>query len=296
MTEWPEGDRRAPSPVSGPCEDMREHVDPYALGVLDEAEARAVEGHLAACPLCRARLAETEGAIAAIPHALAHASRHRPPPALRERVMASVLEDSARPRAAPSSAPADRVSEGARLPWISRPAWRTLGGVAAAAVLALSLTWTAQLGVALARERALREGLVQELAAVSGQREIVLEVVDARDKTTRLLRPVAGAPREFITAYGKVYTRPDMPHVVAMTGRMPPPPPGQVYHLWLRLDGETRFGGVLEINTDGFGQLVFQADGNGPRYESVWLTLQPPAPPGQPSAPQGATVLRWDPN
>jgi len=292
MTEWPGGVRRAPFSVSGECEEMREHVDPYALGALDEAEARAVEGHLAVCPLCRAHLAETERAIAAIPRALAHASPHQPPAALRERVMASVRENSVWPHAAPPAAQADRISAGARLPWISRPAWRTLGGVAAA-VVALSLTWTAQLGVALARERALREGLAQELAAVSGQREIVLEVVDARDKTTRLLRPAVGAPREFATSYGKVYTRPDMPHVVAMTGRLPAAPPGQAYHLWLRLDGQTRLGGVLESNADGFGQLVFQADRHGPAYESAWLTLQPV---GQAAAPQGGVLLRWDPN
>ena len=78
-----------------------------------------------------------------------------------------------------------------------------------------------------------------------------------------------------------------------LRARMPAPPPGQAYHLWLRLGGQTCLCGVLESNAGGFSQLVFQADRHGPAYESVWLTLQPV---GQAAASQGGVLLRWDPN
>jgi anti-sigma factor RsiW len=320
VTEWRDGVWIDGPDVSIECEAMREHVEPYALGELDEPELGAFEAHLDGCPRCRASLAETERALAALPLALAHASSQRLPPALREQVMRRVLDQAewdeqaerdkragqgnrlTSPPPAATRVPTETLAPPGGLASAPRPmrrtrlTWRTFAGMAAAAALALSLAYTAQLGVALARERAVRAELAQELAALSSQREIVLEVVDARDKTTRMLRPAAGAPREFATSYGKVYTRPDMPHVVAMTGRLPAPPLGQAYHLWVRLDGQTRLGGVLEINAEGFGQLVFQADRNGPVYESAWLTLQPPVPPSQTAAPQGPTLLRWDPN
>jgi anti-sigma factor RsiW len=40
-----------------------EHTDvgAYALGLLEEQDRRAFEGHLAGCPSCRAELAELSG-------------------------------------------------------------------------------------------------------------------------------------------------------------------------------------------------------------------------------------------
>jgi hypothetical protein len=310
----PQGVRHAAPDVSTQCESMRDHVESYALGALDESERLSFEAHAADCPRCRAALADAERAVAVLPFALAQAAPQPLPPSLRARVMRLVAEPVAQqaaelvarpvaPAAPPTwlPSPAREIQPTSRTwpTWLARPGWptwRSVGAIVAAAVVALSFAWSAQLGVALARERALRAELAQELAAVSGQREIVLEVVDARDKTTRMLRPAAGAPREFATSYGKLYTRPDMPYVVAMTGRMPTPPPGQAYHLWVRLDGQTRLAGVLDINTDGFAQLVFQADRNGPAYESASLTLQPLALVGQTPAAPGTPLLRWDPN
>jgi hypothetical protein len=174
-----------------------------------------------------------------------------------------------------------------RSPWWPRE--RVAKLLAVAALLALVIGGGIQLGTALARERALRLELALELAALAGQQEVVLEVVDARDGTRRLLRPAPGAPPAYARAYGKVFTRPDLPHVVAMVGRMPPPPPGQAYHLWLLLDGQTKLAGQLGVNADGFGQLVLDADRNGPLYEAAWVTLQPAG-----SIPAGTTILRWD--
>jgi hypothetical protein len=122
--------------------------------------------------------------------------------------------------------------------------------------------------VALARERALRA----EFANLVDQQELVLEVIDSNKTTRRVLLPPEKGSSD---AYGKLFTRSDLPHVVAMAARLPQPPAGQVYHLWVTSAGQTRLAGVMKVNEQGFGLLVFDADRNGPVYDSAQLTLQP---------------------
>jgi hypothetical protein len=139
------------------------------------------------------------------------------------------------------------------------------------------------LSVALARERALRA----EFANLVDQQEIVLEVIDSTQTTRRvLLPPEKGASN----AYGKLFTRADLPHVVTMAARLPQPPAGQAYHLWVTpTAGQTHLAGVLRVNEQGFGLLVFDADRNGPVYDDVQLSLQPVGS----TAPAASPLLIW---
>jgi hypothetical protein len=45
----------------------------------------------------------------------------------------------------------------------------------------------------------------------------------------------------------------------------------------------------MKVNEQGFGLLVFDADRNGPVYDSAQLTLQPIGS----SAPAGSPILAW---
>jgi hypothetical protein len=153
---------------------------------------------------------------------------------------------------------------------------------AAVILLALSLLWSIRLSVALARERALRA----EFAGLVSQQELVLEVVDS-DKT---VRHILRSPDSTSRAYGKLYTRSDMPHVVVMAARLQPPPSGQAYHLWLTSGRRTQVAGTLAVNSQGFGLLIFEADRNGPSYESAEITLQPMGS----STPSAPPVLLWE--
>jgi len=110
-------------------------------------------------------------------------------------------------------------------------------------------------------------------------------VVDAAEATRLILR----SPDPDSSAYGKLFTRPDLPHVVAMAARLPIPPQGQTYHLWLTSEGRTFLAGVLPVNDQGFGLLTFDADHDGPVYEAAQLTLQAAGA----EAPGGETVLAW---
>lgn len=53
-----------------------------------------------------------------------------------------------------------------------------------------------------------------------------------------------------------------MAYVVAMAARLPQPPPGQAYHLWLVQGEQTELAGMMKINQDGFALVIYEADQN----------------------------------
>ncbi|MSP14879.1 MAG: hypothetical protein EXR62_18210 [Chloroflexi bacterium] len=265
------------------CEQIRELLEAYVLDALEEVESAQVAAHLATCPDCR-RLAQQLAETAhLLPHALAAASPLNLPAQLKERLLESIatgqpsvsttnggtVENKEYPILFPAGtqpSPLPSPAHGMR----RFPAWfkpRVLSAVAAVLVLAVTLGWGFRLNLALAQERVLRA----EFANLVSQQEIVLEVVDSNKTVKRLLRPPAGNS----SAYGKVYTRPDLSEVVVMAARLPVPPPGEGYHLWLTQQGQMKLAGVLNTNEQGFGMLVFDAATNGPEYQSARITLQP---------------------
>jgi hypothetical protein len=126
------------------------------------------------------------------------------------------------------------------------------------------------------------------LAKLEGLQPIVLEVVDSRHTVKRVLLPPD--ERAESRAYGKVFTRTDLPDVVAMANRLPQPRAGQAYHLWATAAGRTRLVGVMPLDTQGFALLVFRADQRGPRYENVRVLLHRKGA----RRPSGVPVLAWD--
>jgi hypothetical protein len=229
-----------------------EDLEAYALGALDEPERRGVARHLAGCAECRAAVEQYETALARLPAALAAASPSAPDPAVLRRVLAVAARPPLWPRVA------------------------ALAVAAAAFVLIAVGVWNLSLTQTIAHERDVYRRL-------AGQQEIVFEVVDSpRSTKTSLKAPVSGS-----TAYGKVYVRSDLPFVVAMAGNLPPVPGGQSYYLWLTLDtGETVLAGTLKPE-EGFASLVYQADRNGPVFQSVRVTAQAPGA----TAPEGVPVI-----
>jgi hypothetical protein len=292
-------------------------AEAYAAGALDAVERTRFEAHLRRCPACRRALAEDERLLAAMSHALATASPRRPPPDLRPRILAAAKAEPAAAKAEPAAAKAEpaaarlagSASAGApprssveRIPPSPQPRrprtwllpkgwWRPRAGVALAAITLVALVggWTVQFGVALARERALRAEYAAMLNQQVTQQEMVLEVVDHRLTVRRQLAPPPGSPAYApgTAPYGKLYTRPDLREVVAMAARLPQPPAGQAYHLWLKEGAQSRLGGTLAFN-QGFGILVFEADRQGPVYDAAWITLQPPG-----TTTPAATLLIW---
>lgn len=261
------------------CEQIREMIEAYALGALDAPDQAMLETHLAECADCRQLLNEYAEMVNALPQAVALASPLQPPDSLKARVLKSL--ETAPPLTPAASAP--KKSQ----PTFPRPKsswWRTrpLAAAALTLLIVILLGWSVQLSVALARERALRA----EFANLVDKQEVVLEVIDSSKTTRRVLLPPEEGSSD---AYGKLFTRSDLPHVVAMAARLRQPPAGQAYHLWVTSAGQTRLAGVMKVNEQGFGLLVFDADRNGPVYDSAQLTLQPIGS----QTPSSSAVLLW---
>ena len=194
--------------------------------------------------------------------AVAERSPEAPPPALRERVLSRALR---RER---------------RAPFIS---WRRsilTGGVLALVVLLVaSFAWGFSANQTLAQERS----LLAQLQEAAAKDEVVFDVVDARNVIKTTLRsPTDDSPT---APYGKVFTRPDMPYVVAMAGRLPPPPAGREYHLYV----DDRRIGTIAPNDGGFGYVVYRADAVGIGYQQARVVLEAP----QATSATGSVVLVW---
>ncbi|MEP7198486.1 MAG: anti-sigma factor [Chloroflexota bacterium] len=254
-----------------PCDPVRELLEAHALGALDADERARVETHLATCADCARIADEYARVVAMLPHALAAVSPLPMPAALKSRVLRRV-----------TAPPQPRASAHAPIrAWFGWPRWRTVGALATLVLLVGAVVWALQLNTALAQERALRA----EYANLVGQQETVLEVIDSTKTNKALLRAVNGS-----NAYGKLYTRPDLPNVVVMAARLPQPPTGQSYRLWLTRDGQMQSPGALAINAQGFGIIVFDAGNNGPAYQKAQLVIQPDSS----TTPDGALILLWD--
>jgi anti-sigma-K factor RskA len=254
------------------CDEVRAELDAYALGALGD-EARAVEERLATCPDCRRLAAVAQAAAHALPLALAVASPLAPPAELKTRVMSAVVGPAGTVSGKPGSAKARTFPLGNRWRWAA---------VAAVLIVVAPVVWSVRLSSALDRERATRERVE---TFYSRQQELVLEVVDSPKTTRQVLR----APTADSDAYGKLFTRPDMPDVVVMVARLPMAPDGQAYHLWLMSGGTTVDAGALAVDDQGFGLLTLKADRPGPTYDAAELRLQSAGS----TQPGGTVVLSW---
>jgi hypothetical protein len=246
--------------------EIREQLEAYALGALDDEERAAVEDHLAGCADCRRAAAEAAEAASALPLALAAASPLDLPASLEDRVLARVDRDGGVPR---------------RRPW-----WRPRAALALATLVlaALFVGWNARLQDAQSQEKDLRA----RLARLQSLQPVVLEVIDSRHTVKRVLLPPDDQPES--RAYGKVFTRTDSPDVVAMANRLPRPPAGQVYRLWVTSGGRTRPIGVMPLDKGGFALLVFEAAGENPSYDDARIVLQSKAA----KSSAGTTALFWN--
>jgi hypothetical protein len=248
------------------CQDpIRELLEAYVLDALDPTERTRVELHLKTCANCQRLVSEYAEVASKLPQALATASQLSMPPEIKSRVFEIVA--------------AERASTPTRQTLFR---WRPrLVTWALAILLAFSLAWGFRLNVALAQERALRS----EFADLVDQQEIVLEVIDSNKTTKAFLRATA----DDSNSYGKLFTRSDFPDVVAMAGRLPVPPEGGAYHLWVTQNGQTHLAGIMKVNEKGFGLLVFTADQPGPVYEAAQLILQPRGS----TSPSGTPIISW---
>jgi hypothetical protein len=238
-------------------EELRGQLGAYALGALDPDEAEAMTAHLATCDGCRAELAGLRQVTDGLPTALEAASPLRVHPSVKRKTLAAV--------------------QGPASP---RRSLLTRWPLVAAAALVLFLGSTAY-AIHLQLDQqdlaaTVRAQTLAKLGETLSQRDQlrVLEVLSSNTTMQRPLRPVDPAPPAFHSSYGKLWTRADDSDVVVMVNRLPQPPPGQHYEVYVMTsDGHTIDCGTLRLDSEGFAMMLFRADRNGPSYQRAVVTL-----------------------
>lgn len=227
----------------------------YAVDALDDLERAAFERHLAECPECRAEVASLREAAAV----LAETTAVEPPPALRDRVLAGI----ATTRPLPPEVPAPVALDSRR-----RPRRRlNLLVAAAAAVLAVG-------GGVVLWEQPWQDTTHQQLSAI----DTVLTASDAK-RTSLDFDGGAKATLVHSDTVGRA---------VLVTEKMPPPPAGKVYQLWLDQPGKGMVSaGLMPIRED---QRVLLA-GDAATATGAGITVEPEG--GSPE-PTSAPIALFD--
>ena len=263
-------------------EELRTNIDAWAIGALSEAEARQVEAHLAECLECQAD-AHAAGAVAVALAGSAH--DHAPSPAVRARLMS--VAAGLQPRADPLPfVVRERPSLAARTGWLV---------AAASLVLAAYLTWDglrlrdqiATLSAQLAEARALNAAADTRIAAfqhAAEQGASAMAILTAPDLAQIDLAGQPEAPDARARAFwsrerGMVFS----------ASKLPPPPPGKTYQVWVVTDEPAPISaGLIEPDLHGHVEVVFATPPDIPQPKAVAVTLEPA---GGVPAPTGAKYL-----
>jgi anti-sigma-K factor RskA len=232
--------------------EARDLLGAFALGAVDAEDAATVRRHLATCAECQAEIAQLWVMVDVLRETVAPLD---PPPALRDRIAAAVMAETAStphgPAAAPETAafpsgptitPVERLSEPIRKPasfWARATPW----AAAAAVLLLLSaglLVWNLRL----------RE-----------------QIATAPVAETIALAPTDAAPE----ARGEVTYLPDDELFILDVRDLPELEANQVYEVWLiGDDGVPAPAGVFNHPTD---QHAVVADRS--QFETLAITAEP---------------------
>ena len=193
-------------------DDRRDDLAAYALGALDPGEAEALEAHLGVCRACRDYLRALWPAVDAL---AASVPQVEPPPALRERLVATVRAEAER------IAAAERERAEPARP--RRTGWRGLIARPATAFVAV--------------------GILCAGAAIG----YLIHGGGSPSRSVVPVRPTAAAPPGSVAAS---LSRVDG-QAMLRVHRMPPLRPGRVYETWAERDGVMHPESTFVLGRDG---------------------------------------------
>jgi anti-sigma-K factor RskA len=245
-------------------DEFREQAALYVIGALPEAERAAFEAHASGCAECAAELRSFLPVVSALAQSVPQVD---PPPSLRSRVL------GARVQPGPT-----RTSEvrGAR-PRRSPAAW-----LSAAALLAITVGLGAY-AVSLRNrvdglESRLRGALVRldtaEQEAVAARRLVAstqtpIAVLTAPDVKRIDLSGQASAPQAAARAF---WSR--SRGLVLTASRLPAPPAGQTYQLWVVTAQSPISAGLLKPDSNGDITAAFETPSTIPEPVAMAVTLE----------------------
>lgn len=275
---------------------MRDHPEmldlaaQFALGVLDADDERALEEHLrGGCAECEQAMRES---AALVDQLAATVPPMEPSPELRARLLARIDDRDVRPVVA-------------RAP--RRPRSFALAAALAASVaLALFFGIEARLQrAATATAEAARASLERELASLrTASADVERQLASAQSERAQLNERLASAERNVdeLTAQAtrtvtlaatpaapgaeaRAYLDPQNQRLTLVVYKLPPPPPGKSYQLWVILGDVPVSAGVFDVDAEG--RARFQAV-SVPRVEgpaTIAVTIEPAGGLPKPSGP-----------
>jgi anti-sigma-K factor RskA len=231
-------------------------VGPWLLGALPEDEAEGFRAHLESCAECRADAESLRVAVDALPASVAPM---RPPPELKGRLMAVVEREASLLQAAGPDA--DRATESRR-----RRRFPRLSG--------------------LTLRPAMATGLVLLLLVIGGGAALLGRT--AFDQGSRTI--VARVNPELKGSRASLEVEGDRARLVGT--KLPPPPAGHVYQVWLDRGGKAPEATSALFSTRRDGTASVDVPGSLEGVRAVMVTDEPS---GGSSKPTGRIILTASP-
>jgi len=242
------------------CEEFEELSGAFALDAVTPAEREAAEAHLATCAKCTHLLRELHGAVTLLPLSVLQMN---PSPALKERILAAIRQESTRTGRQP-----------ARL--TRRQRWTPRILVAAAALMFCLLSGMTVWNISLNHQVT---SLQQQVTNLSSH------------PTNVATYTVKGTSQDK-GAVGKLLYYPQQNITVLIIHGLPQLPGLQVYQGWLLHHGKnsTRVTSIGLLNVQN-GSASLSFSGNVVGYDTTDISMEP-GPAATPNAPKGHVVAQ----
>jgi len=256
--------------------EIADRLEAYVLGQLSSDERREIDAHLASCATCAHDVRDLNDVFAGIGESVPPIA---PPPALRQRVVNAVA-------VTPQEPGRTVVMKSRRRPLWVRATW----AAAAAIVLAVGVVAyridqsRQQLASDVAQLRTDNDGLQERLRQFSAQTDLALSILTAADMREI---PLTGSD-SYATAAARAYLSPTR-GLLVVADRMPVPPPGRIYQVWVIENGTPASAGLLAEPSSGRGMLIATPPRLG-AGGSVTVAVTD-EPPGGLLAPSGSIRL-----
>ena len=275
------------------CKEANGLLAPYILGALDSGEMARMDDHVATCPECLPKL-RAEGDVAA---EMAYAVPQRDvPPGVRRRLLSRIDSEAS------AEFPPGVSRQSARVFWAQGPRLAAYLGTVVASVLlvvvVLGGAWYNRRLNDVAEERVVLATQVASVAENVAENEAeIMDMIQAQ----RYLTYMAASPGMSV----KRLSATDLSSkargmiVISATGSqallsaidLPTLPAGKAYQVWLVRFGQVHDGGMLKVDSMGYGQTNIELSAPVREFDAIIITVE--RAEGSPG-PTGESVLKGD--
>jgi anti-sigma-K factor RskA len=258
-------------------EKLSELCSIYALGALDGEELREFEAHLkTGCPLCGQQIREYSETVALIPEALPNV---KPSADLKSRLMGQ-LEQEIPNRGVVDFKPVAKVPPATAS---RKPGWLPWAcALAAGIALMVSLTRVSSLNRGLAEQQERLNQQLEQLKVLQRLLSDEKEVTQFITKPGVRITPLAGTDKS-PQAAGKILWSAQEKKALFYASKLPAPPQGKTYQLWIIADNKPFDAGVFSVDPQGNGFLKVPSLSEADKAQKFAVTLEPAGGVPQPT-------------